>query len=117
MDVYEKRSCIRTSLDKGCLDFRKPEFYKLLTTVTCDDDSQHLYNVPIGWWNKQTSVEDSRYKEKRKSALTFPGEYISKKEPRKIPEYKTMRLYIVPGAPTLLYQQGNHNSCILLSLK
>ena len=27
-----------------------------------------------------------------------------------------MRLYIVPGAPTLLYQQGNHNSCILLSL-
>ena len=27
-----------------------------------------------------------------------------------------MRLYIVPGAPTLLYQQGNHNSCILSSL-
>ena len=24
-----------------------------------------------------------------------------------------MRLYIVPGAPTLLYQQGNHNSYIL----
>ena len=27
-----------------------------------------------------------------------------------------MRLYIVPGAPTLLYQQGNHNLCMLLSL-
>ena len=27
-----------------------------------------------------------------------------------------MQLYIVPGAPTLLYQQGNHNSCILSSL-
>ena len=27
-----------------------------------------------------------------------------------------MFLYIVPGAPTLLYQQVNHSSCILLSL-
>ena len=27
-----------------------------------------------------------------------------------------MRLYIVPGAPTLFYQQGNHNSCIISSL-
>ena len=27
-----------------------------------------------------------------------------------------MRLYIVPGAPTLFYQQGNKNSRILLSL-
>ena len=26
-----------------------------------------------------------------------------------------MRLYIVPGAPTLFYQQGNQNSCILPS--
>ena len=27
-----------------------------------------------------------------------------------------MHLYIVPGAPTLFYQQGNHNSCIISSL-
>ena len=27
-----------------------------------------------------------------------------------------MRLYIVPGTPTLFYQQGNHNSYILSSL-
>ena len=27
-----------------------------------------------------------------------------------------MRLYIVPGASTLFYQQGNHNLCILSSL-
>ena len=27
-----------------------------------------------------------------------------------------MGLYIVPGAPILLYKQGNHNSCILSSL-
>ena len=28
-----------------------------------------------------------------------------------------MQLYIVPGAPTLFYQQGNHISFILLSLE
>ena len=27
-----------------------------------------------------------------------------------------MRLYIILGAPTLFYQQGNHNLCILSSL-
>ena len=27
-----------------------------------------------------------------------------------------MRLYIFPGAPTLFYQQGNQNSCIISSL-
>ena len=28
-----------------------------------------------------------------------------------------MRLYVVTGTPTFLYQQGNHNSCILSSLE
>ena len=27
-----------------------------------------------------------------------------------------MRLYTVPGAPTLFYQHGNHNLCIISSL-
>ena len=39
-----------------------------------------------------------------------------KKETRKISEKNTIRLYIVPGAPTLLYQQGNDNSCIISPL-
>ena len=29
-------------------DFCEPEFYKIVTTVTCDDNSQNIYNVPIG---------------------------------------------------------------------
>ena len=33
---------------------------------------------------KRTSVEESKYKEKPKSALIVPGESISKKEPSKI---------------------------------
>ena len=94
----------------------EPEFYKLVTTVICDDDSKNIYTVPVGRCNKQKSVEESKYEEKSKSALNFSGESISKKEPSKIPEKKTMRLYIVSGAPTLLYQHGNQNSCIISSL-
>ena len=40
----------------------------------------------------------------------------SKKEPSNISEKNTVLLYIVFGAPTLFYQQGNQNSCILSSL-
>ena len=87
-----------------------------MTTVTSNYDSKNIYNVPIGRCNQQTSVEESKYEDKRKSALILRGEYISKKELFKISENKTICLYIVPGAPTLFYQQSNHNSCILSSL-
>ena len=87
-----------------------------MTTVTRDDDSQYIYTVPVWKCNQQTSVEESKYEEKPNSALIFPDESISRKEPIKILEDKTMRLYIVPGAPTLSYQKGNHNSCVLSSL-
>ena len=87
-----------------------------MTMVTRDDDSRNIYTVPVGRCFEQTSVDEFKYEEKLKKSLIGPGKSISKKEPIKIPEKKTMRLYIVPGAPTLFYQQGNHNSCILSSL-
>ena len=40
--------------------------------------------------NEQTSDDESKYEEKRKNALICTGESISKKEPRKITEKKTM---------------------------
>ena len=87
-----------------------------MTTVTRDDDSQNIYTVPVGRCNQQTSVEESKYEEKRQIALIASCESISKKGPSKILEKKKIGLYIVPGAPTLFYQQGNQNSCILSSL-
>ena len=87
-----------------------------MTTVTRDDDSPNIYTVPFGRCDLQTSVDESKYEEIHQNALIFPGGSISKKEPSKISEKKTIRLYIVPGAPTLFYQQGNQNSCILSSL-
>ena len=44
-----------------------------------------MYNITIGQWNQQTSVEESKYEDKRKNSLIGPGESISKKEPIKIP--------------------------------
>ena len=88
-----------------------------MTTVTHDDDSENMHTVPVGRWNELTSVDESKYEDKFQNALICPGESISKKELIKISEKKIIRLYIVPVAPSLFYQQGNHNSCILLSLE
>ena len=52
-------------------EFREPEFYKLVTTVTRDDDSQNIFTVPVEIFNQQKSVEESKYEEKRKSALIY----------------------------------------------
>ena len=60
-------------------EFYEPEFYKLVITVTHDDDSQSIYTVNVVRCNQQTSVEESKYEEKSKIALIVPGEYISKK--------------------------------------
>ena len=60
--------------------------------VTRDDDSQNIYTLPVGRCNQQTSVEYSKYEDKRKNSFIVPGESISKKEPSKISENKIMRL-------------------------
>ena len=90
-------------------ELREPEFYKLVTEITRDDDNRNIYTVLVGRYNELASVHVSKYEEKCHNALICPGEYISKKEPNKISEKKTVRLYIVTCAPNLFYQQGNHN--------
>ena len=39
-------------LQPGCIsdafELREPEFYKLVTTLTRDNDSPHFYTVPVG---------------------------------------------------------------------
>ena len=87
----------------------KPKFYKVVTTVTRDYESPNIYNVPVGQCIIKTSVDESKYKGIHQNALTFPGVSLSKKKPSKISEKKKIYLFIVPGAPTLFYQQVNHN--------
>ena len=70
-------------IEPGCIsnafELREPELYKLVKMVTCDDDSQNIYNVPVGICNQQTSDDESKYEEKRNSVLIGPVESISKK--------------------------------------
>ena len=87
-----------------------------MKTITRDDDIRHIYTVPVGRCELQTAVDESKYEEIHQNSLIFPGIYMSKKELSKISEKKKMHLYIVPGSHNLLYQQVNHNSCIILSL-
>ena len=51
---YRGRTCAKNEvvLEPGIVsdafEFRGPEFYKLATTVTRDDDSQNINTVPVG---------------------------------------------------------------------
>ena len=51
------------------------------------------------------------------NALICLGGSNKKEEPSKISDNQKKRLRIVPGAPTLLFSQGSHNSCIISSLE
>ena len=42
--------------------------------VTRDDNIKNIHIVPVGQFNQQTSVEESKYEEKRKNELISPGE-------------------------------------------
>ena len=47
--TYAKNDVV---LEPGCIidvfELREPEFYKLVTTVTRDDESPNIYTVPVG---------------------------------------------------------------------
>ena len=48
------RTCAKNEvvLETGCIsdafELREPKLYKLVTTVTRDDDSQNIYTAPVG---------------------------------------------------------------------
>ena len=54
-------------------EFREPEFYKLVKTVTYYDESQKHYTVYDGQCNQQKSAEESTYEDKPESVLIIPG--------------------------------------------
>ena len=80
-----------------------------MTKLTRNDENRNIYTVPVERFNQQTTFEESNFDKKPKSTLIVPGTSIPKKEPSKKPAKKPNRLYIVPGVPTLFYQQGNNN--------
>ena len=45
-------------------EWREPEFYKIVTTITFGYDSQNIYTVAVGRCNELKSVDESKYEEK-----------------------------------------------------
>ena len=47
-----------------------------MTTVSGDDEGQNIHTVHFGKCNELTSVDKSKYEEKRQNALFFLGKSI-----------------------------------------
>ena len=84
-------------------EFSEPDFYKQVTTVTCDETKHKTYIVPVGRCATHTSYDEPNFMYMHYNALTCLGE-SNKKEER------------VPDGPTIKYSQGIHNLCIISSL-
>ena len=46
--MQKKKVLLKTGCIRDAFESREQEFYKLVTTVTRDDDSQNINTVPIG---------------------------------------------------------------------
>ena len=115
--IQKNEVLLETGWISDDFEFCEPKCYNLVTTETRDDDSRKNYTVPVGQFNQHTTFEESKCEKKPKSELIVYGASIPKKEPSKKSDKKPNQLYIVPGAPTLFYQQGNHSLCILSPLE
>ena len=65
-------------------EFREPEFYKLVTTLTCDETKHKTYTVPVGRCFLHTSVNVPNFVDMHHNAIICLGESNNKEEPSKI---------------------------------
>ena len=86
---YAKQS---VALEPGWIreifEFHEPEFYKLVTTVTCDETKHKTYSVPVGRCFLHTSVNVPNFVDMHHNALTCLCEYNKKEEPSKRSDLK-----------------------------
>ena len=54
-------------------EFSEPEFYKLVTTVTCDETQNKTYTVPVGRCAIHTSVYEPNFVDMHHNALICLG--------------------------------------------
>ena len=54
-------------------EFSEPDFYKQVTTVTCDETRQKTYIVPVGRCALHTSQDEPNFLEMHSNALTCLG--------------------------------------------
>ena len=64
--------------------FSEPDFYKQVTTVTCDETHHKTYTEPVGRCFLHTSVNVPNFVDMHHNVLIFLGESNKKEEPSKI---------------------------------
>ena len=77
-------------------EFSEPDFYKKVTTVTCDETRHKTYTVPVGRFALHKSKDEPNFLDMHSNSLTCLGESNNKKEH-------------VPDGPTIKYSQGIQN--------
>ena len=55
-------------------ELREPEFYKLVTTVSHDDEIRKMYTVPVGIWNQLKAFEEAKCDNKILKVLPYVEE-------------------------------------------
>ena len=55
-------------------EFSEPDFYKQVTTVTCDETQHKTYIVPVGRCSLHTSQDEPNFLDMNSNALTCLGE-------------------------------------------
>ena len=91
------------SLARENFEFSEPDFYKQLTTLTCDETRHKTYILPVGRCALYTSKYEPNFMDMHSNALTCLGKSNKKKER-------------VPDGPTIKYSQAIQNSFIISSL-
>ena len=69
-------------------EFREPELYKLVTTVTCDETKHKTYTVPVWQCALHTSVYVPNFMDMHHNELICLGESNKKEEPSNISDNK-----------------------------
>ena len=90
-------------------EFSEPEFYKQVTTVTCDETQHKTYTVPVGQCTLHLSQNESNFVDMHHNALICIGK--SNKKEERIPNGPTINIHKASRIH-VLYQPW-HRHCIL----
>ena len=80
---------LETGWIREIFEFREPELYKLVTTVTCDETKHKTYTVPVGRCAPHTSQYEPNFVDMHHNALICIGE--SNKKEERVPDWPTIK--------------------------
>ena len=91
------------------VEFRELEFYKIVTTVTCNETKDKTYIVPVGRCFLHTSQDEPKFLDMHSNALTCLGQSNKKKE--RVPDGPTINIHKASKIHVLYHPWHQH--CII----